>query len=375
MKVLICASGTGGGIYPGLAAAIELRKLGLEGEQLTWIGTRGEMEESLVPRAGIQLETISGGGFVGLPPHVMIKNGVKLALGFGRATQLISRFKPDVMLITGGYITVPVAIAAWIQRIPICIYLPDVEPGSAIKFGLQFAEKVACTTDGSRAFIPAKKVVVTGYPVRRELREAVQLSHAEALARFDLTPERQTLFVFGGSRGARSINRTLMANLPELTSKIQIIHISGNLMWAEVKENENRLSEEHRKFYRPYPYLHEEMGAAFRAADLVVARAGASMLGETPAFGLPSILIPYPHAWRYQKVNADYLVERGAAVRLDDEQLPTEMLPAILNTLKDKKKLAQMSSAAKVLDKPDAAVNLAQLILTMGKRSAQGVGT
>jgi len=305
----------------------------------------------------------------------MIKNGVKLALGFGRATQLISGFKPDVMLITGGYITVPVAIAAWIQRIPICIYLPDVEPGSAIKFGLQFAEKVACTTDGSRAFIPAKKVVVTGYPVRRELREAVQLSHAEALSRFDLTPERQTLFVFGGSRGARSINRTLMANLPELTSKIQIIHISGNLMWAEVKENENRLSEEHRKFYRPYPYLHEEMGAAFRAADLVVARAGASMLGETPAFGLPSILIPYPHAWRYQKVNADYLVERGAAVRLDDEQLPTEMLPAILNTLKDKKKLAQMSSAAKVLDKPDAAVNLAQLILTMGKRSAQGVGT
>ncbi|VAW30427.1 UDP-N-acetylglucosamine--N-acetylmuramyl-(pentapeptide) pyrophosphoryl-undecaprenol N-acetylglucosamine transferase, partial [hydrothermal vent metagenome] len=167
---------------------------------------------------------------------------------------------------------------------------------------------------------------------------------------------------FGGSRGAQAINRALMGILPTLLKTMQIIHISGNLTWAEVEDNARALPQELRAFYRPFPYLHDEMGHAFRAADLVVARAGASMLGESTAFGLPAILIPLAWAWRYQKVNADYLCERGTAVQLTDETLATDLLPTIQNLMADSDKMAQMSQAARTLDIPNGAENLAAMI-------------
>jgi UDP-N-acetylglucosamine--N-acetylmuramyl-(pentapeptide) pyrophosphoryl-undecaprenol N-acetylglucosamine transferase len=352
-----------------LATVSELRRLGVTTEQLLWVGTQGEMEENLVPRAGLRLETIGGGAIVGVSWPIRLRNGVKLIWSLGKASHLIRRFKPNVMFMTGGYVAVPVAVASWWQRVPIAIYLPDVEPGAAIKLVLRLARKVACTTEGSRAFVPAGKVVVTGYPVRPEVR-AARVSQAEALQHFDLKPGRPTLFVFGGSRGARTINQALMGVLPSLLQQLQIIHISGRLTWPEVEANAARVPTELRAYYRPYPYLHEEMGAAFSAADLVVARAGASMLGECPAFALPSVLVPLTFAWRYQKVNADYLTERGAAVQLTDEELAQALLPTVLDLLRDKTKLAQMSAAAAALDKPHAAEDLARLIMAVGQGAA-----
>ncbi len=367
MKVLICAGGTGGGIYPALAVATELQHLGLKREELLWIGSRGEMEEELVPRAGIHLKTIRGGAIVSVPPHVMIMNAAKLMWSIGTASGIMRRFKPDVMFMTGGYMAVPVSLAARLHGVPIIIYLPDVEPGSAIKFVMPLAQKVACTTDGSRAYVPAEKMIVTGYPVRPELRAAATMSKDRALAHFDLQMERPTLFVFGGSRGAQAINRALMAALPALLGQVQVIHISGTATWPEVEANLANLSDEQLVYYRPYPYLHERMGAAFRAADLVLARAGASMLGEGPAFGLPSILVPLAWAWRYQKVNADFLTERNAAVQLTDETLQDELVPTVLGLLNDEARLAQMQAAAQVLDIPDAATRLAQWVLDLAE--------
>ena len=127
-----------------------------------------------------------------------------------------------------------------------------------------------------------------------------------------------------------------MAALPDLLRRFQVIHISGTLTWQEVKYNLETLGPEQREWYRPYPYLHERMGAAFRSADLVVARAGASMLGEGPAFGLPAVLVPLTFAWRYQKVNADYLTERGAAVQLTDETLAERLLPTVTGLLDER---------------------------------------
>jgi UDP-N-acetylglucosamine--N-acetylmuramyl-(pentapeptide) pyrophosphoryl-undecaprenol N-acetylglucosamine transferase len=240
-----------------------------------------------------------------------------------------------------------------------------------VRFSLRFAQKVGCTSVDSAQFVPQEKMVVTGYPVRPELRAATKLSKAEALAQFDLATERPSLLVFGGSRGARNINRALMAILPELLTRFQIIHISGTLTWPEVEANAQSLPEELRAWYRPYPYLHEEMGAAFRAVDLVVARAGASMLGESPAFGVPAILVPLAWAWRYQKVNADYLTERGAGVQLTDEILPDKLLLTILELFDDPDRLAQMGAAAKALDNPTAADDLAQMIAETAKETAQ----
>ena len=132
---------------------------------------------------------------------------------------------------------VPVAVAARHHKVPIVTYLPDVEPGSSIRFVVPMARRIACTTDGSRAYVPAANVVVTGYPVRPDIRAARQLTKEQALAHFDLAPGRPTLFVFGGSRGARNINRALMAALPQLLAEAQVIHISGTLTWPEVEAN------------------------------------------------------------------------------------------------------------------------------------------
>jgi len=372
MKILIAAGGTGGGIYPALAASAELRQLGLKDEQLRWIGIKGEMEEDLVPREGLRLDTIIGGAIVGVPLHLKVMNAARLAWSVVRSVRLMRRFKPDAVFMTGGFVAVPVTLAAWLLRVPIAIYLPDVEPGAGLKLGIRFAQKVACTTAGSEAYVPAHKMVVTGYPVRPELRAAAQMSQQVALAQFELQPGRPTLLVFGGSRGARSINQALMSALPQLLDEVQVIHISGALSWPEVSAKAKRLPAALRSFYRPFAYLHEEMGAALRAADLAVARAGASMLGESPAFGLPAILVPYPYAWRYQKVNADYLSERGAARCLEDDRLGEALLPTVLGLLRDQNGLARMRAAALALDIPDAAARLARLIMMVGQKARRG---
>lgn len=380
MKVLICAGGTGGHIYPALAAVTALQEMGVATADLLWIGTTGKTEEELVPRAGLRLETLAGGAVVSsVPLHEKVLNAAKLLWGVKTAVSHINRFKPDVMFMTGGYTAVSVTIAARLRRVPVVTYLPDIEPGSTIKMMMRFTDKIACTSPSSAQFLPQEKMVVTGYPVREEVRVAVKMSKADALAQFELTTERPTLFVFGGSRGALNINTALMDNLPALLEKIQIIHISGTYTWLQVEENAATLPEHLRAYYRPYPYLHEEMGAAFRAADLTMARSGASMLGECPAFGLPSILVPLTFAWRYQKVNADYLTERGAAIQSTDETLADDLPAIVLDLLTDETRLQKMAQAAAAMDEPNAAMNLAQLIMTTGRpaigREKQGVAT
>ena len=369
MRLLICAGGTGGHVYPALAMVTELLRQGVQKEDILWIGTRGKMEETLVPRAGLRLETLAGGAVVSSAPlHVRMMNATRLVWGTGTASKHIRQFKPDVMFMTGGYTAVPVTLAAWLKRIPSGIFLPDIEPGATIKGLQRFARKIACTTEKTNAFLPQEKLVVTGYPVRPELRAANELSKTDALAQFDLHEGRPTLFVFGGSRGAQNINRALMANLPELLRTMQVIHVSGTFTWDEVERNTATLPAELRQWYRPFPYLHERMGAAFRAADLVLARAGASMLGECPAFGLPAILVPLTFAWRYQKVNADYLTQQGAAIQSTDERLESELLSLVNGILQDQTRLAAMQTAARALDIPDAANNLAQFVINLSKK-------
>ncbi len=368
---MICGGGTGGHIFPALAAVSSLKRLGLTGEDFLWIGSAGQIEESLIPRAGLPLETIAAGPIVGVPLLTKIMNATKLTWSLGTANRIIGRFRPDVLLMTGGYVNVPVALVARLRRVPALIYLPDIEPGLAIRRLSRFADTVAATAEASKQFFPAGKVVVTGYPVRDSLRQAAALDLAAALAEFGLKPGRRTVLVTGGSRGARSINRALMRILPQLLDSLQIIHLSGTLDWPEVEANAGTLAEEQRAYYRPYPFLHQRMGAAFRSADVVVARAGASMLGECPAFGLPAILIPYPYAWRYQKVNADFLAAQGAAVTLVDERLNEELLPTLTDLLTDDERLARMSTASRNLRVPDAEDRLAQVIHGLAQRGTR----
>ncbi len=376
--MLVSAGGTGGHILPALAVVAENRASPAPADAVLWIGTAGEMEETLVPRAGLLLETISGGGLHGVGLRHALRNGALLAQGWLQARRHVRRFRPDVALLTGGYVNGPVALAACERRVPMVIFLPDIEPGLAIKLLGRLARCIACTAEASQAYLPSDKAVVTGYPVRPDL--VPEVSPAEARAALGLGPERPTILVFGGSRGARTVNHALMEILPQLLADYQVIHISGYLDWEVVVERAGGLPEELRERYCLFPYLHatspdsessETMGLALRAADLVVSRAGAAILGEFPAFGVASVLVPYPHAWRYQRVNADYLAEAGAAVRLDDQDLSAELLPTISRLMADATTLDEMRTAARALDRPGAARRVADLLVGLARPEAR----
>ena len=319
------------------------------------------MEQALVERAGIPFTAIPAGGLHGVGPVRMARNTLKLVAGMFKAWHLIGQHTPRAMLTTGGFVSTPVAVVCWLRRVPILLYLPDIEPGLAVRFVAKFAAKIGVTTEDSARYFLARKVIVTGYPTRAEFAGVDRLA---AVLKFELAADRRTVLVFGGSKGARSINRAVEAVIGQLLAKYQVIHISGSTDAAEVQAKRNSLPEELKRHYHVFEYVHD-MGLAFAAADLVVSRAGASILGEYPLFGLPSILIPYPYAWRYQKVNADYLAARGAAIRLDDETLRDTLLPAIERLLSDETQLRALSAAARSLARPDPALKLAQTLQEM----------
>ena len=295
-----------------------------------------------------------------------IRNSIKLMAGMFQSLRLIGRYRPDVMFTTGGFVSGPVALACKLRRVPIVVYLPDIEPGLAVKFVARLATRVGVTAEESKQYFDARKVVVTGYPTRSELAQA---DRAQAIRHFGLERDRQTLLVFGGSKGARSLNRALGSILRSLLEKVQIIHISGSVDAAEARERYAVLPDELKRHYHLFEYVHE-MGLALAAADLVVSRAGASILGEYPLLGLPSILVAYPYAWRYQKVNADYLVSHGAAVRLDDATLSETLLLEIERLTNDATQLAAMRVAARSLARPEPAQALGEGIRSAARAAA-----
>lgn len=329
---------------------------------MRWIGSVGGMERELVSREGIEFETIPAGQVVGVGLWRGAAGLIQLAWGAAQAARIVRRYKPDVLFVTGGYTAIPVALVCWLARIPILVYLPDIEPGAAVKAVARFAAMVAVTAEESRAYFPNKNVLVTGYPVREEIARATR---SRAIQRFELVEERRTVLVFGGSRGARSINNALLDALDDLLKDFQIIHVSGEPDWPTVQARRSALSDDQRAHYHAFPYLHEDMGLAFAAADLVVSRAGASVLGEFPMFGLGAILVPYPHAWRYQKVNADFLAARGAAVRLNDEDLKMKLSATIRELLQDADRLTAMRAASRALAAPEASERIAAELLQL----------
>lgn len=358
MRVLLCGGGTGGHVYPALAVASELTRQ--SDVEVLYVGAEGEIEETLVPRANIPLQTIVGGGLHGVGPLRFGRNLLRLARGFLQAWRILGRFRPDVVFLTGGYVSVPVAVVAWLRRQPMLVYLPDVEPGRAIKLLSRIATRVAVSVEASCQYLPPK-VIVTGYPLRPEFYRLEGSSKRAARQSLGIAPEGKVILVFGGSRGARSINQALGEILEQVLAEAQVIHVSGSLDAEVCRARREALPAVARARYHLFEYLHE-MARALAAADLAVARAGAATLGELPFFGLPAILVPYPYAWRYQKVNADYLAERGAAIRLDDEDMVERLWPTIAALLKDERRLKQMSDSARGLAQPDAAARLTAVL-------------
>lgn len=352
-------------MYPALAvhSALTRQHTGL---QVLWVGGEGGMEARLVERAGIPFKAIPAAGVHGVGLRQLPGNLAKLGRGIRAARRILREFEPEVLFFTGGYVAVPMALAgaSTRPRVPAALYVPDIEPGLALKTLSIFADRIAVTAEESRRYFGRRgRITLTGYPTRPELG---QWARSEALQTLNLAPDAPVLLIVGGSKGARSINKAVLAHLPALLETVQVVHVSGELDWPEVAAKAGEI--DHPR-YHARPYLHEEMGAALAAADLVVSRAGASTLGEYPLFGLPSILVPYPHAWRYQKVNAGHLVHSGAAVLLEDEKLAAELPSLVKGLLEDPARLEGMRRAVKALARPGAAQEIGQMLLELtGKR-------
>lgn len=341
------------------------------------------MEERIVTHESkLPFRALPAAALRGRGPLSSLRGLVTMLQGTRAAQHLLHELQPAAILGTGGYVCVPLFLAARMQRVPTLIYLPDVVPGLAVKFLARIATQVAVNVEDALPYLGHPPgAIVTGYPVRAEL---FHLDQARCRHAFGLTDALPILLVYGGSRGARRINQAIAALLPALLARCQIIHVcgrEGDATWLQTTVA--NLPESYQLRYKLYPYLESgrseteaqpSMLAAFGAADLAICRSGASTLAELPAAGLPAVLVPYPYV--HQDENADYLVQRGAAVKVADGAMlgegPPEAGPlfqAVVRILDDKYEHQRMAAQSRALARPEAAAGLAAALLGLAARS------
>ncbi len=343
------------------------------------------MEQSIVQdESSLRFRALPAAAIRGRGLGERVRGSAIMLAGLVEALRLLDQDRPAAILGTGGYVCVPLFVAARLRRVPTLIYLPDVVPGVAVKALAQIATQVACNVEASRRYLPqarhaAYPLLVVGYPVTDAL---YQLDRAQSRAAFGLPAAGQAdaelpvLLVYGGSLGARSINRAVQALLPDILAHAHVIHIcgrEGDEQW--LRETAARLAPQLQARYHLYPYL-KRSGAptmlhAFGAADLALCRSGASTLAELPAAALPAILVPYPYV--HQEDNADYLVQHGAAIKVRDQELLSDstdarsghLWQALSQLLCDPQARQRMAHHSRALATPAAADTLAQALISL----------
>jgi len=359
--VVLAGGGTGGHVYPGLAVARALESSMRERGQpleLLWLGVRGRVDETIVPREGIAFRAISAGALRVASPLTFALNVLRLGWGALQSAWILLRFKPDAVFATGGYASVPVGASARLLRKPLVVYLPDVTPGWAVRLLSRLATRMTTTSERALDHLPRDKTTVVGYPVRAEFWST---DRAGARATLGLASDAKVLLVTAGSLGARRINEAIWPALPQLLERCDVLHVTGSADEAVADERRARLTPEQQARYHVRGYL-PEMPAAMVAADLVVCRSGASTLGELPAAGAPAILVPGEYEGWSQAPNAEFLQAEGAAVMLRNRELD-RLAETVIDLLADDARLASMRAAMKKLARPDAARDLARILV------------
>lgn len=370
MRLLVTGGGTGGHVYPALAVLEVLLSdpsWATRREDVAWVGSANSIEERILTREGLAFYAVETGAIRGMSPLTILRSLGRMGRGYRQARALIRTFRPDAVLATGGYVSVPLVLAAYAEHCPAMIYLPDMEPGLAVKLLARLVRQVAVSFESVAAHLPEGKVFVSGYPVRRAL---YRTERAAARERLNLDAGQPVILILGGSRGAHSINEAVRASLDDLLSLAQVVHVCGDHDFERLNALREDLPSEGRGRYRLFAYMYEGMTDAMVAADLVVARAGAATLGEFPAAGLPAVLVPYPYSGQHQLPNATYLAERGAAVIVADQELVDKLLPVVRGLLSDAGRLKAMQDAARALAVPDAAERIARELLILAQGQA-----
>ncbi len=367
MNIMISGGGTGGHIYPALTIYKTLETM--VDANFLYVGTERGLESRIVPKEGIPFTTLPVQGLQRkLSLDTLVTAGKTLS-SLWKANQLISDFKPDIVIGTGGYVCGPLLLAAALRGIPTLIQEQNVVPGITNKILSRFVDVVAVGYEEAAPHFPrAKKVIYTGNPVRPSV---VTANREEARAYFGLQEDQTAILVAGGSRGARSINTAMQAVHEHYKGRedIKIIHATGTDEYRRVCEGLGIPEED---VYSPtshiVPYL-DNMDMAMAASDMAIFRSGAIGLAELAVRGIPSILIPYPYAAAdHQTFNAKAFVDAGASTMIVDKELNgTRLLQAVDAMLADQRCRKRMAEATLQLGKPEAAIEIAKLALSIKK--------
>jgi UDP-N-acetylglucosamine--N-acetylmuramyl-(pentapeptide) pyrophosphoryl-undecaprenol N-acetylglucosamine transferase len=364
MKILISGGGTGGHVFPAIAIGNAIKRLCPDAE-LLFVGAKGRMEMRRVPEAGYQ---IVGLWISGLQRRVTFKNllfPLKLVVSMLQARRIVSTFKPDVVIGVGGYASGPTLKAAASKGIPTAIQEQNSYPGITNRLLAKKVSRVFTAYKGMERFFPAKKILLTGNPIRKD---SVNIAGKkdEALKFFNLQQDKKTLLIVGGSQGAWSINEAIERALPQLTERnLQIIWQTGTPFAQRAAQATTKAGT---SSIRNIEFI-KRMDLAYAAADMIVSRAGAMAISELCVIGKPSILVPYPAAAEdHQTHNAAELSNQGAALLISDSTVRQTLATTILNLLDDIDLQNKLSFNIKKLAITDADEQIATEILKLGTK-------
>ncbi len=363
LRVIISGGGTGGHIFPAVSIANAVKDLRPDAKIL-FVGALGRMEMQRVPAAGYDIKGLPIQGFDRKNLLKNVKVLYKIWKSQRMARQIIKEFRPQVAVGVGGYASGPTLNMAAAQGIPCLLQEQNSYAGVTNKLLAKKAAKICVAYEGMERFFPAEKIMLTGNPVRQQLLEST-ITREAAVRSFGLDPEKKTILLVGGSLGARTINESVLQHLDLIKNgDVQFIWQTGKFYSAEIAE---RLKGHEMAQLKVLDFI-SDMAAAYRAADLVISRAGASSVSEFCLLGKPVILVPSPNvAEDHQTKNALALVHRDAALYVKDAEAKEQLLPLAIATVHDDAKLESLSKNVLKLALPDSARIIAQEVIKLAE--------
>ncbi|MFH1784268.1 MAG: undecaprenyldiphospho-muramoylpentapeptide beta-N-acetylglucosaminyltransferase [bacterium] len=361
MRVLIAAGGTGGHVYPGIAVAQRLRANNIK---VLLVGKKKKLASRIAQEYELPFKGIHSAPFPRKVSFSLIKLAFILPFAILESVFIILSFKPHVIMGTGGYVSFPVVVAGFMLRVPTIIHEQNSIPGLTNRVLSKIATSITISFMSTQRYFPAKKTILTGNPVREGI---VSMEKAKALEYLQLKDYKRTVLVLGGSQGAHSINRAVgeaLSFMDNIRDTVQFIHITGEKDYDEVKA----LYQEKGYSARVAAFMHD-IEYAYKSANIVICRAGATTLAEITTLGIAAVIVPYPFATDdHQKKNAAFLADHDAAVVILDEDLNGERLSrVIMDIISSEEKLMIMSENSRKLGKPKAAEEILLLIHSLAK--------
>lgn len=361
LKVIISGGGTGGHIYPGISLAYEIKDRDIKNDIL-FVGTERGLESKLVPREDFKIVKIKARGIKRKLCFENLTAIIIFLLSLFQSYKIIKKYKPDLVIGTGGYVSGSVVLMAAILGVPTFVHEQNVIPGITNKLLSRITRATFLSFNQSKEYFSNKaKLIFTGNPIRfKNIKQNTEREYKK----YNLDSSKKTILVLGGSKGAASINRAVLGSIDfikdAIKNNLQVLLISGQ----DDYDNIMGIVGENHKIFSIESYLHD-IEKAYSLADLVICRAGATTLAEIVAYGLPAILIPYPYATQdHQGINAKIFEREGAAISILEKDLSGEKLgQVLLDLLKNKDQLEMMAKKSRELGNVNSAKKIVDYIL------------